>query len=212
MKLKKFWSVGGGCPPKSATVTTGISLSVRGDGGRIPVSGARSGPMSFPGVPQLWWGYPQTGQRYPSLPSLPRTAQGVLPSKTWQGIHPSRDRRYPTLTRTGCIPPPQTGQDRPRHHKGTYCHPPGQDRGNPPPPKRTKERVILHHGRYASCSHAGGLSCWGHVLLLENSDKLAPFFLQVHPSPAWKGNSQKKMARVRVRIWLTCFILSKYLS
>ena len=82
-----------------------------------------------------------------------------------------RTRLPPSQDRTGVPPPPaRTGQGYPppgQDRTGVYL---GQDRtwvnplpgtGVPPPPPETKQHSehLLRNGRYASCVHAGGLSC-----------------------------------------------------
>ena len=50
----------------------------------------------------------------------------------------------------------------------------------PPPPKKTEKQseYLLHGGRYASCVHAGGLSCLKSFVLLSSyifSSAQAPY-------------------------------------
>ena len=82
-------------------------------------------------------GYPRPGQEFLSFPSPP-----ICP-------FPSQDRGTipftPSLTQAkGWVPSPL----------------PGQDRGIPPsPPPPAKARTVVRCGQYASCVHAGRLSC-----------------------------------------------------
>ena len=87
----------------------------------------------------------------------PRSEWGGTQSQVWMGWGqypiPGPDGGYPILL-TGEYPHPRSGQ--------VYCiqdwmgyplpHP------HPPPPSEDRS-ALLHGGRYASCVHAGGLSC-----------------------------------------------------
>ena len=91
-------------------------------------------------------GYP----RYP--PTLgwdtPWTWDGV-PPWTWDGVPPGPGMGYP--------PQPGMGYPHPRHGMG-YPPIPEMGRGTPPQIDQHSEH-LLRVGRYASCVHAGGLSC-----------------------------------------------------
>ena len=111
-------------------------------GERYPVPGLDGGGGGEP-HPSSRWG----GEGYPIQLSMgiphPRSGQGVPhPSQDWMG--------YPHL---GWVPPPaRTGWGTP---------PPGQDwMGLPFPPYTEQHSHLLHGGWYASCVHAGGLSCF----------------------------------------------------
>ena len=62
-------------------------------------------------------------------------------------------------------------------HDGSTLPKPGEDEGNPPPawdviPPGIGQLMeyLIRRGRYASCIHAGGLSCWR--VFLESEVKL----------------------------------------
>ena len=81
----------------------------------------------------------RTGVLFPPLP-LARTGIPSLPSPSVTS---------PPLTRTGVpLPPPQPGQGYP---------------SLPTTPNRT--RLVVWRGRYASCVHVGGLSCFLYLRL-----------------------------------------------
>ena len=148
------WGSGGGYPARSS------QGGVPWPGGTLP-GGTRSGtPPSRKGQDG---GYPGRGG-YPGQVPPPRPGQdGGVP---WPGGYPAGGG-----TRSGT--PPQPGQD------GGY---PG--RGGTlvryPPPARSgwggypaggggtqvgqQKEYSLHGGRYASCVHAGGLSCFIVIL------------------------------------------------
>ena len=98
---------------------------------------------------------------------------GGYPSPGWRG---TPGQRYPPAVRTQDWGTPSPGQDRtevpfPQTGLGYLL---SQDRtGVPPstrtrvPPSKTEQHSehLLHGGRYASCFHAGGLSCFNMPLL-----------------------------------------------
>ena len=127
------WVWVGGTPSQ---VSVG-GYPVPGLGRGYPIPGLGRGedhPRSGWGVPHPrsgWWGYP-----------------GYPPDQVWRGVP-----RLPPLARSGwCrvpvvlppwldgVPPTMAGWGTPLHQHSEH---------------------LLHSGRYASCVHAGGLSCWG---------------------------------------------------
>ena len=129
-----------------------VSVPHPGGGGGCtssPSHNTSTGPMSFRGgdVPQ-WlvsgWGYP--GQVRMGVP--------------W----PGQDRKYPNQVRMGYplsrygVPPSPTRDGVP-HSQGWGTLPARM--GLPPPPPRLGQQMeyLIRGGRYASCVHAGGLSC-----------------------------------------------------
>ena len=112
-----------------------FTLSTLAGGGGIPLPANGGGGTRS----QVWTGgvtqFPGLdGGRYP----IPRSRQGGTP--------------IPGLDGGTLEYPPHPGQV------------PGQDRGYPgvPPCQDTEQHSehLLHGGRYASCVHAGGLSCY----------------------------------------------------
>ena len=104
-----------------------------------------TGPRSRPGgTPVLDGGYPRTGYS-PGQVSNGVPSDGVLPGQTWST--PSQVRTGGTtgkgipLARDG-VPPARSGWGYPR-----MCTP------------WPEMGYLIRSGRYASCVHAGGLSC-----------------------------------------------------
>ena len=99
---------------------------------------------------QVWGGYPVSGPGggYPvsalgrylvsGLGGTPSQVWGGIPSQVWGGTPSQVWGGYP-------ISGPRRGT-------------PSQVRGNPPLTNQHSE-LLLHGGQYASCVHAGGLSC-----------------------------------------------------
>ena len=132
-----------------------------------PSHNASTGPMSFPE------GTPVTGLR--SLPG-----EGVLkfqvgyPSpRRWGGGQgtpwgTSSLRQY----RMGYSPPGHDGLPLPPHQDWMGTPPQVRIRWDitlqpPPQPQEQQGEYLLRGGRYASCVHAGGLSCYNmHLLFL----------------------------------------------
>ena len=113
----------------------GVPHPRSGGGGGYPIPGLAGG---IPHPRSDWGGYP-----------IPGLAGGVP--------HPSGT----PLTRSGWVPPP------PR--PGTGYPPPDLGLGTPldlgwgtPPPQHSEH--LIRGGRYASCVHAGGLSCYDIIL------------------------------------------------
>ena len=120
-----------------------------------PMGGGRGIPLSDPrGVPPSgWWGYPHWDWMGYKGGWQGWLTSEVPPSGWWGGStpiwlmrsYPHWDwTRYPPLRLNGGTP-----------------HPSGLDAGNPPPHQETDQQSehLLCSGRYASCVHAGGLSC-----------------------------------------------------
>ena len=105
---------------------------------------------------------PWSGQGIPPslIPSLPPSlSPAPLPPWSGQRYHPLARIGLPPLAMTGVLPlppfspslPPATSRPPPPPHK---------DRGTPhSPPPGDKASTTVQHRRYASCVHAGGLSC-----------------------------------------------------
>ena len=111
--------------------------------GGLPIPGLAEG---VPRVPpdQVWMGYPpRPGTGYPHGPGMgsPRTWNRV-PSQTWDGVPSQPGTRYPLRPGMGYPSRPGIG------------YPPDLRWGTPP-----FSEHLLRGGRYASCVHAGGLSC-----------------------------------------------------
>ena len=101
-------------------------------------------------------GYPRG---YPGrVPTWARMGGTQVGSPSWQGTPPGQDGGYPFGYSPAGYPPGQ----------GTHLagYPPGQ--GTPPQPGQDgggtqlgqQKEYSLHGGQYASCVHAGGLSCF----------------------------------------------------
>ena len=127
-------------------------------GSRSDQDGVTPPPPGLDGVPsppQTWDGDPPGhGMGYPPGPEMgyslrhgtgyppdigwgtPQTLDGV-PPQTWDGVPPGPGTGYP--------PGPGMG------------YPPRHGTGYPPTDQHSEH--LLHGGRYASCVHAGGLSC-----------------------------------------------------
>ena len=98
----------------------------------------------------------------------PGPAGGGTPIPGWRGIPPSSlGQGQGTPSSLGAPPPSKAGWGYPPSRDGV---PPCQEMGIPPPPSgpaigyppplgQQKEYLICR-GRYASCLHAGGLSCF----------------------------------------------------
>ena len=119
----------------------------------------------FTGVCLFTRGYPSP--RFFPRSLVPGPFQGSTPVVA--GGYPSPDHGVPRSQpkgyhQTGVPPPPDQdrtevpGQDR------TEVPPPPPRRiglGHPPPPKTEQQsEYLLRGGQYASCGHAGGLSCF----------------------------------------------------
>ena len=124
-----------------------LSVTFRGvhrpglDGRGVPIPGLAGG-VPHPrfgrgGTPSQVWlggGYPISGLGVPpkhGTAYTPQTGTGYPPSQTWNRVSP------------------------PDLRPGT---PPRAWDWEPPPPQHSEEHLI-RGGRYASCVHAGGLSC-----------------------------------------------------
>ena len=123
------------------------------DGGRVPHPRSRWGvpnPRSGWGVPR--WGYPSDVQMGVSNPrsrfrtgwNTPHTdlGSGTLPVQDWMGY-------------------PRPGMKYPPSRPGIEYPPPGWTGCYPPPYQETEQhsKHLLCGGWYASCVHAGELSC-----------------------------------------------------
>ena len=119
---------------RECTVFTSVSVHTRRGGGCIssPSHSTSIGTMSFLGDT------PVTGSRSLSL-GVPQSKVWAYPSPRWGGEHPNLG--YPT-SRDGAPPPPPTGD------------------GVPSPGIGQQRDYLLSGGRYASCVHAGGFSCF----------------------------------------------------
>ena len=114
---------------------------------------------------QVWMRvpHPGSGQEVPH----PKSRGGGIPSQVWtQGGTPSKIRMgVPPSVETGwgCTPHPGLDGDTPSVETG-WGYPPTPSKsgwGTPPPRQETDQHRehLLRGGRYASCVHAGGLSC-----------------------------------------------------
>ena len=120
-----------------------LSVHIAGLAGGYPIPGLAGG-----GTPSQVWpgGTPSLVQVPPPRPGLdgvppPRPGTRVPPSRTWDGVAPPQTwDQVPSRTWDWVLPPPDLGP------------------GTPPPPQHSEEHLI-RGGRYASCVHAGGLSC-----------------------------------------------------
>ena len=129
---------------REGTVFTGVCLSTGGVPDRVPPRGGSGYP---PGVPD-WvppWGGPGTPRGVPDW--VPPEGYLDPPGEYLTGYPPG-----------GVVP----GRVPPRG--GTQNTPPGGVPGQGPPRGGTQlgqhSEYLLHSGRYASCVHAGGLSCF----------------------------------------------------
>ena len=132
----------------------------------------QSGLGGYP-IPGLAGGYPipDLVRGYP----IPGLARGVPPDQVRMGYSPNDQvlmgyplppTRYPLPRDLAWVPgmgyPPDLGQGTPRPgtgytpRPGTGYHPPDMGRGTPP----QHSEHLLRGGWYASCVHAGGLSCY----------------------------------------------------
>ena len=143
-------------------------------GGGTP-SQVWQGGYSIPGLaggvphPKSGWGYPISG--------LDTSWDTPLPW-TWDGVPPGPGMGYPPRPGTG-YPPTWDGVPAPRPGTGyplgwgtpqtwNRAPPPDMGWGTPPdlrwgtplPQTDQHSEHLLHGGRYASCVHAGGLSCF----------------------------------------------------
>ena len=120
---------------------------ISGLGGGYPIPGlARGGSPSIPGLDgggggspsQIWmgWGYPVPGLDWVDTP----------PPWTWDGVPPNMGWGTPQ-TWNGV--PPQTWDG----------YPPDMGWSTPPKTDQHSEHLLCS-GQYASCIHAGGLSCF----------------------------------------------------
>ena len=162
-----------------------------GEGAPSPRSGGvphpRSGPGGTPsqvwGVPhlrgtpsdQVWMGYPpRPGMGYPlDLGWGTLWTWDRVPPQTWDQVPPGPGTGYP-LPSPGTRYPPRPGTGYPPRPGTGY--PPGPGTGYPP---QHSEEHLIRDGRYASCVHAGGLSCCkknfleiqllNHILVAEDS-------------------------------------------
>ena len=140
---------GGGVPgtpsPSHNTSTGPMSFPGRGD---TPVTGPRSLPRGVPRPGPDREGVPQSG---------PDGGVGGFPSQgvPWPGPHGG----YPSQ---GWVPPPS--------RDGI---PPIQRWGTPAPLIGQQMEYLIRGGRYASCVHAGGLSCF----IIYNSDIILCFIV-----------------------------------
>ena len=146
------------------------------------VGGTQGNPLTRSGwgtPADLGWGPPRPGMGYPpqtwdGVPSSPWTWDGIPPhngEKTdipkykyylpsyYPGLaggvpHPRFGRGYPgyPLTRSGWGTPPDLGWGPPGPGMGYPSRP-----GMGYPPQHSEH--LIRGGRYASCVHAGGLSC-----------------------------------------------------
>ena len=122
--------------------------------GGTPSSWWRGGstPSSWRGrgTPSSWGGYPSSWQGEVLHP-----ADRGGTASSWMGYPPVSWMGYPPVSWMG-YPPPG---------------------GTPPPPPEQHNVYLLRDGRYASCVHAGGLSCLFFFLLVFFLDK---YFLKYH--------------------------------
>ena len=136
-----------------------------GGGGSVTLSQGRGGIPS-----QVWVGgvpHPRSGRvgGYPSQVPL-RHGMGLPPPGPGMGYPPGwgmplrPGTGYPPRPGTGYPPGPGMGYP---PGPGTG-YPPGPEMGYPPPTDQHSEH-LLHGGRYASCVHAGGLSCLRNLLI-----------------------------------------------
>ena len=141
--------------PKDGQGNIFSQFTLAGGGGGYTISGLRwrgGGTLARSrGVPHLrsevggtparsrWWGVP------------PWTWDGV-PPRHGMGYSPGPGMRYTPQTWDWVLPP------------WTFDwvpHPPDLGLGSPPPPQTDQHsELLLRGGRYASCVHAGGLSCY----------------------------------------------------
>ena len=152
----------GGTP--SQVWTGGVPHPRSGHGGH-PIPGLDRG---YP-IPDLDRGYPIPGldRGYP-IPGLDR---GVPPSQVWMGVFPIPGLdvgglpRVPPWPGLDWIPPPPPGLDGvPLLTMTGWGTPPHGWMGYPPSPLEQHSEHLLCGRRYASCVHAGGLSC-SHLFL-----------------------------------------------
>ena len=155
----------GGCTP---------FLGQDGEGG-YPIPGLKRGEP----IPRSGWGrqVPHPRSRWGGVPH-PRSGEGepIPRSEQGRGIPHSRSRWEGTPSQVWIGGTPFPGQDGGVPHprsgwgRGTLGYPfPNQDwmwyslcQGYPPPIQETEQHSehLLRGGRYASCVHAGGLSCY----------------------------------------------------
>ena len=143
------------------------------------------------GVPTFW--ALDGGGWY--LPSELWMGGGYLPSELWMG---GTLGRYPPRARVG-TPPARVGTPPARvgtpPSQGRY--PPGQ--GRYPPPPEQQSVCFLRRGRYASCVHAGGLSCNLTVFIVAD----APFLTKIKQTHVY---SASRSARSSMGDWVKIYI------
>ena len=144
-----------------------------------PRSGRGGTPSSFGwgGTPSQVWtgGYPIPGLEEGGTQGTPparskirmRGVPRVPPIQDWMGYPPSQvqdqDGGVPPTSKTGWGTPSPPARSKIRTG-GTPPRP--RLDGVPPPTHQESEQhseYSLHGGRYASCVHAGGLSCWLNI-------------------------------------------------
>ena len=133
---------------REVNVLTPVCVSVHtceGGGGRGGLPHLRSGGYPIPGLDRGGVPHPRSGYPPPDMGwDTPQTQVwlGGIPSQVWSGVpHP----------RSGYPPPPGHGMG----------YPPWTWHGVTPPPETDQHSEhLLCGGRYASCVHAGGLSCY----------------------------------------------------
>ena len=119
-------------------------------GGGYPIPGLAQGTpldLRWGTPPDMGWGPPQTSDRVP-----PRHGMGY--PLTWDGVPPRTGMGYPPRHGTGY---PQIWDRYPPRTWDRVPPPPGPEMGYPQTDQHSEH--LLHGGRYASCVHAGGLSC-----------------------------------------------------
>ena len=167
-------SLAGGVPhPRSRRGEGGTPSQVwMGGGGTQGTPPTRSGwgtPQTWDGYPpQTWDGVPPTTwEGVPPRPGMgypPQTWDGIppwtwdgVPPQTWDGSPPGPETGYPPWTWDGY--PLDLGWGTPPRPEMGYPAPPQTWDGVPPPDLGHSEH-LPRGGRYASCVHAGGLSCY----------------------------------------------------
>ena len=136
-----------------------------GPAGGYPARGVPClGGVPCPGVP-CWGGYPARGVPWSGTPQPGQDGGGYPARSSWGGTLPGG--QYPawgvpcwggTLVRY----PPWPGQEGggATLPGGTLVrYPPSQDRMGGGTQVGQQKEYSIHGGRYASCVHAGGLSC-----------------------------------------------------
>ena len=131
---------------------------IPGPDGRYPIPGLDRGGVPHPR--SRWWvPHPGSGQGY-SIPGTLSQVQMVVPC-------PGFRQRYPISGPDGGTPiQDQDGGTPIKDWMGVPGYPPSRTGWGTPPRQETDQHseLLLCGGRYASCVHAGGLSCYPNFL------------------------------------------------